>query len=184
VTALEPTAVVVDHAVLLTHPPDARYSPLGPPQAGGQPLEEQEGASGGWVRALVFSLEGDAAAEGLSVELEGFLPSGGKLFARAMQLQRAGGDSASSGGPPAPLLFAAVGDTTVSCVGVGGDPAGHCHPPAEHAFIQVRVWHPGRRAGGRGRPRGGSLEPRWRAAQMLTTEVLWAALPPVPCFDQ
>lgn len=162
VTAVEPSAAVLDHIVFVTSPPDGRYSPLGPPAAASPQQQRQqqqqdegadtgdseaEGSNEGWVRALVFSLPaggdaGAAAAEPagqLSVELAGFLPDGPQLFSRPMQ--QAAGDAGGSGGADgaAPALFEARGEATISCVGRGGDPAQHCRPPAEHVEIQVAV---------------------------------------------
>ena len=147
VTALDPSAAVVDHAVLITSPPDGRYSLLGAPAAVAPKQRQQQGGEEegggqeeqGWVRALVFSLDAPAAeqpGEQVQAQLSGWLPNGVQLFSKPMQLQQAtgGGGSSSDGG----LLFAAQGETTVSCVGAAGDPAAHCHAPADVVSIQVR----------------------------------------------
>ncbi|EFN57681.1 hypothetical protein CHLNCDRAFT_50941 [Chlorella variabilis] len=138
VTALEPSAAVVGHLAFITSPPDGRYSPLGAPSASAAAAAAQQanGSQGGWVKALVYALDGwEAAGGGLSVELTGWLPGGAKLFSKTMQPQPA----ASGGQAQGPLLFAGQGEATVSCVGATGDPAPHCHPPAEHVTIQVSV---------------------------------------------
>jgi hypothetical protein len=110
------------------------------------------------VRALVFPLDagaaaaadtaaataaaggttggGDSGGGGLSVQLRGYLPGGAKLFDRPMQLQAAGSGAGST--MQGPLLYVGRGETTVSCVGEGGDPAAQCHPPSHHVLIQVR----------------------------------------------
>ena len=147
VTALDPTAAVIVHIVLISSPVDGRYSPLGPLPAQQQGDSSQEGGSAGWVRALVFPLEpaaaGSDASAGLEVELAGYLPGGLQLFSKPMRPQAAGGASGGKGsagrGSEGALLFAGQGETTVSCVGSGGDPAAHCQPPAEHVLIQVRL---------------------------------------------
>ena len=139
VTALDPTAAVVDHAVLITSPPDGRYALLGPPQQA-QQAQQQEGDAQqgqGWVRALVFPLDAAEQEARLDVMLVGFLPNGVQLFSKPMALLPA--NSSSGGG----LLFAAQGEMTVSCVGAAGDPAAHCHAPAELATIQVGGWPSG-----------------------------------------
>ena len=135
-TALEPSAAVVGHLAFITSPPDGRYSPLGAPSASAAAAAAQQanGSQGGWVKALVYALDGwEAAGGGLSVELTGWLPGGAKLFSKTMQPQPA----ASGGQAQGPLLFAGQGEATVSCVGATGDPTPHCHPPAEHVTIQV-----------------------------------------------
>lgn len=160
VTALEPSAAVIDHVALITSPPDGRYSPLGTPPAATPKLlrqpqrhltESEEGSGGGaaqaeqeeqgWVRALVFSLDPPAAeqpSEQLEVQLSGWLPNGIQLFRKPMQLQQPVDDSGgSNGSSDGGLLFAAQGETTVSCVGAAGDPAAHCHAPADLVSIQA-----------------------------------------------
>jgi hypothetical protein len=148
VTALDPNAAVIEHIVLISSPPDGRYSPLGAATAQQQGDSSQEGQDGspGWVRALVFPLEptapGSDASAGLEVELSGYLPGGVQLFSRPMQLHTAqgasGGKGSAGSNSEGPLLFAGLGEITVSCVGRGGNPAAHCQPPAELVFIQVR----------------------------------------------
>ncbi|PRW58812.1 metallophosphoesterase [Chlorella sorokiniana] len=162
VTALDPSAAVIDHVALITSPPDGRYSSLGAPKPAApkqrrQPQrqlgegEEGSGSDGaeeeqeqqGWVRALVFSLDTPAAeqpAEQLEVRLSGWLPNGVQLFSKPMQLQQpAGSGGSGNSGSDGGLLFAAQGETTVSCVGAAGDPAAHCHAPADLVDIQVSV---------------------------------------------
>lgn len=165
VTALDPSAAVIDHVALITSPPDGRYSPLGAPPATApkllrQPqrhLTESEEGSGsgaaqaeqeeqGWVRALVFSLDPPAAeqpAEQVEVQLSGWLPNGIQLFSKPMQLL--GGTGSSNGSSDGGLLFAAQGETTVSCVGAAGNPAAHCHAPADLVSIQAsaKCWESG-----------------------------------------
>ena len=147
VTALDPTAAVIEHIVLVSSPPDGRYSPLGgaPAQQQGDSSQEGQGGSAGWVRALVFPLDpaalGSDPSAGLDVEVSGYLPGGVQLFSRPMQLQTAGSGSGGTGSAGSsgegPLLFAGQGEITVSCVGSGGDPAAHCQPPSAHVLIQV-----------------------------------------------
>lgn len=142
VTALDPTAAVIDHVALITSPPDGRYSPLGGPRgAAGMQQQQQDGEAegaqqAGWVRALVLPLD-EAAPQPAEpeVELAGFLPSGVRLFSKKMQAQQAQQAAAAGGGG---LLFAAQGETTVSCVSARtGGPAAECYPPADQALIQV-----------------------------------------------
>ena len=161
VTSLDPSAAVIDHVPLITSPPDGHYSLLGAPaavppkqrQQQQRQLHGDEGGSGGegdaeqqeqqgWVRALVFPLDPTAAGqapEQLEVQLSGWLPNGVQLFSKPMQLQQLVGDgsSGSNGNSDGGLLFVAQGETTVSCVGAAGDPAAHCHAPADVVSLQV-----------------------------------------------
>lgn len=138
VTALEPSAAVIEHVAFITFPPDGRYGPLGPPTASAP--EQQHGKQeeqAGVVRALVFALDADLAAESagsqLAVELEGYLPGGTRMF--KVPMQQTAGSSNSSGSAAA--LFEAQAEVTISCEGRQGGPAGKCLPPAETVHIQV-----------------------------------------------
>lgn len=179
VTSLDPAAAVLDHIALITSPPDARYSPLGPPAAHVSKQQQQKDEAAqdrsGWVRALVFPLEGaaptadGAAGAGLEVQLTGHLPSGVRLFSKTMQLQQGGGGEGGANGSG--LLFAAQADVTISCVASSGGPAAHCRAPSDHVLLQVSV------AGPNGRSSRSPVQPAALRCEELTHshQRCWAA---------
>eukprot|EP00887_Chlorella_sp_A99_P004749 scaffold4.g4749.t1 len=117
VTATDPSASVLDYAVLITSPADARYGPLAP--ALPAQLHEAAVEEGSCVRALLFPLDAAAAQAaaaapsgaggGFHVSLAVSLPDNRPVAAAPMTLAP-GQDqqvAAAAGGGLGPLLFRA-----------------------------------------------------------------------------